>query len=138
MTNLLILTAVIEGGAGLVFLLLPSMAVTLLFGAPIDAPVALMVTRLTGAALITLGVTCWLACRDLESRAAAGVVAAMLFYNLAALAILVFAGISELVGITLWLGVVLHSAMAVWCFSCLRTRKAYKSNTHAPSGHHEA
>jgi hypothetical protein len=122
MKHLLILTAVIEAGAGLVFLLVPSVAAMLLFGSSLDAPVAQMVTRLTGAALITLGIACWLACRGLESRAAAGVVAAMLFYNLAAFVILVAAGISRLVGITLWLGVVLHSAMAVWCFACLRTR----------------
>ena len=122
MKNLLVLTAVIEAGAGLVFLITPSVAVMLLFGSSPDAPVALMVTRLTGAALVTLGVACWLAGRDLESRAAAAVVAAMLFYNLAALAILVAAGIRGLVGITLWLGVVLHSAMAAWCFVCLRAR----------------
>ena len=122
MKNLLVLTAVIEAGAGLVFLLAPSVAAMLLFGSSPDAPVALMVTRLTGAALVTLGVACWLVCGDLESRAAAGVVAAVLFYNLAALTILVAAGISGLVGITLWLGVVLHSTMAVWCFACLRAR----------------
>jgi hypothetical protein len=121
MKNLLVLTAVIEAGAGLVFLITPSVAAMLLFGSSPDAPVALMVTRLTGAALVTLGVACWLACGDLESRAAAAVVAAMLFYNLAALAILVAAGIKGLVGITLWLGVVLHSTMAVWCFACLRS-----------------
>jgi len=123
MKNLFILTAVIEAGAGLVFFLLPSVAATLLFGSPLDAPVAFMVTRLTGAALITLGVACWLARLDLESRAAAGLVAAMLFYNLAALFILAYAGFGlGLVGATLWLGVVLHSSMAVWCFACLRTR----------------
>mgnify|MGYP001093617638 CR=1 FL=1 len=72
MKNLLVLTAVIEAGAGLVFFLLPSIAATLLFGSPLDAPVAFMVTRLTGAALLTLGVACWLARIDLESRAAAG------------------------------------------------------------------
>ena len=122
MKNLLVLTAVIEAGAGLVFLIAPSVAAMLLFGSSPDAPVALMVTRLTGAALVTLGVACWLVCGDLESRAAAGVVAAVFFYNLAALTILVAAGISGLVGITLWLGVVLHSTMAVWCFACLRAR----------------
>jgi hypothetical protein len=124
MKNLFVLTAVIEGGAGLVFFLLPSIAATLLFGSPLHAPVAFMVTRLTGAALITLGVACWLARLDPESRAAAGLVAAMLFYNLAALAILAYAGFGlGLVGATLLLGVGLHSAMAVWCFRCLRMRK---------------
>lgn len=124
MKNLLVMTAVIEAGAGLVFAIVPSAAAMLLFGSTLDAPVALMVGRLTGAALVTLGVACWLACLNLESRAAAGVVAAMLLYNLAALAILVAAGIGGLIGITLWLGVVLHSAMSVWCFACLRTMRS--------------
>jgi len=124
MKNLFTLTAVIEAGAGMTFFLLPSVAVTLLFGSPLDSPVALMVTRLTGAALITLGVACWLARLDLESRAAVGLVAALLFYNLAALSILAYAGFGlGLVGLTLWLGVLLHSAMAVWCFRCLRMKK---------------
>jgi hypothetical protein len=133
MKHLLVLTAVIEGGAGLVFLIAPSVAAMLLFGASPDAPVALMVTRLTGAALVTLGVTCWLAGAEPESRAAAGVVAAMLFYNLAALAILLAAGISGLVGITLWLGVALHSAMAFWCSTCLRTRRARAGGRKEPA-----
>ena len=125
MKNLFTLTAVIEAGAGLVFFLLPSVAATLLFGSPLEAPVAFMVTRLTGAALITLGIACWLARLDLESRTAAGLVTAMLFYNLAALFILAYAGFGMgLVGVTLLLGVGLHSVMAVWCFACLRTRRA--------------
>jgi len=129
MKNLLILTAVIEAGAGLVFVILPSAAAQLLFGTSLDAPVALTVGRLTGAALITLGVACWLARLDGESRAATGLVAAMLLYNLAALAILASAGIGPgLVGIALWLGVVLHSAMAVWCVVCLRIRMEHRKN----------
>ena len=129
MKNLLILTAVIEAGAGLVFVLLPSAAAKLLFGSSLDVPTALTVGRLTGAALITLGVACWLARLDVESRAATGLVAAMLLYNLAALAILASAGVGlGLVGILLWLGVVLHSAMAVWCLACLRIRRVKAGN----------
>ena len=129
MKNLLILTAVIEAGAGLVFVVLPSAAVKLLFGSSLDAPAALMVGRLTGAALITLGVACWLACLDVNSRAATGLVAAMLLYNLAALAILASAAVSlGLVGVLLWLGVVLHSAMALWCLACLRIRRINTDN----------
>jgi hypothetical protein len=124
MKNLLILTAVIEAGFGLVLLVLPSAASKLLFGSSLDAPAALMVGRLTGAALITLGVACWLAHLDVESRAATGLVAAILLYNLAALAILASAGVGlGLVGVLLWLGVVFHSAMAIWCLACLRTRR---------------
>jgi len=122
--NLLIVTAIVEAGAGLVFLVLPSVAATLLFGATLDAPAALTVGRLTGAALMTLGVACWLASLDLESRATAGLVFAMVVYNLAALAILASAGAGlGLVGVLLWLGVVFHSLMALWCLGWLRNRK---------------
>jgi len=119
--NLLIVTAVIEAGYGFVFVALPSTAAKLLFGSSLDAPAALMVGRLTGAALITLGVACWIARLDVESRTAAGLVAAMFLYNLAALVILASAGAGlGLVGVFLWLGVVFHSMMAVWCLGWLR------------------
>ena len=124
MKNLLTLTAVIEAVAGLVFVVLPSAAAKLLFGSSLDAPIAMTVGRLTGAALITLGVACWLVRLDVESRAATGVVAAMLLYNLAALVILASARVGlGLVGVLLWLGVVLHSAMALWCLACLRIKR---------------
>ena len=122
--NLLIVTAVIEAGYGLVFVVLPSTAVKLLFGSSLDAPAALMVGRLTGAALITLGVACWIARLDVESRTAAGLVTAMFLYNLAAIAILTSAGAGlGLVGFFLWLGVVFHSVMAIWCLGWLRIGK---------------
>ena len=129
MKYLLILTAVIEAGAGLVFLILPSAAANLLFGSSLDAPVALMVGRLTGAALITLGVACWLARLDLDSGAARGVVVAMLLYNFAALVILASAGVGlGLVGLFLGVGVVFHSGMAVWCLGCLRRKRVNAGN----------
>lgn len=129
MKNLLILTAVIEGVAGLVFLLLPSVFAMLLFGSSLDAPTALMIGRLLGAALITLGVACWLARLDLGSRAAAGLVTAMLLYHIAAAAILASAGVGlGLVGDLLGVGVVFHSLMAVWCIACLRNRRVHAGN----------
>ena len=125
--NLLIVTAVIEAGYGLVFLVLPSTAAKLLFGSSLDAPAALMVGRLTGAALITLGVACWIARLDVESRAAAGLITAMFLYNLAAIVILASAGARlGLVGVFLWLGVVFHSVMAVWCLGWLRISRVRK------------
>ena len=114
-------TAVLEAGAGLALLCIPAMAVSLLLGAPPDTPGALTVARLAGVALLTLGVACWLARGDTQSRAARGLVSAMVLYNLGAAIILGVAGIRlQLVGIVLWPAVVLHSAMTIWCIISLR------------------
>jgi hypothetical protein len=127
MKHLHTVTAVIEAGAGLALLVLPSTVVWLLLGSPLDSPAAATLGRVAGAALLALGVACWLAHSDAQSRAARGLAAAMLLYNCAAAALLAFAGISlKLCGAALWPAVVLHAAMAVWCIACLRCKSPAK------------
>ena len=114
-------TAVIELGAGLALLFFPPPTAVLLVGSPLDTPAALTAARIGGAGLLSLGVACWLARGDTQSRAAKGLVVAMLLYDVAAAAILAFAGIGfGLHGIALWPAVALHSVMAIWCIACLR------------------
>lgn len=122
MKSLLIVTALVEAATGLALLLSPSLPVSLLLGSSLDAPAALTVGRVAGAALLALGVACWLARDDVESHAAQGLVAAMLLYNIAAVLLLASAGIgSGLRGVGLWPAVVLHAALAIWCIACLRS-----------------
>jgi hypothetical protein len=124
---LLSVSAVIEAAAGLALLLAPSVPVWLLIGSALDTPAGQVVGRLAGAALLSLGVACWLARNDERSRAA-GLIAAMLLYNAAAAALLVHAGLGlGLFGVGLWPGFVLHGALAVWCVSGLRVRQAAAS-----------
>jgi hypothetical protein len=114
-------TAVIEIGAGLALLLGPSATVTLLVGAPLESPAALTAARVGGAGLLSLGVACWIARGDAQSRAASGLVAAMSLYNIATVAVLAFAGVGMgLRGVALWPAVVIHAVMAVWCVACVR------------------
>jgi len=118
-SHLFIVTAIVEAGTGLALVTMPSVVTTILLGATIDPPVALVVARIAGMALVSLGVACWFASKEEESRAARGLVAAMLFYNVAVPAVLVLAG---LYGIGLWPVVLGHIALAVWCVMCLRPR----------------
>jgi hypothetical protein len=121
---LFIVTAVIEAGAGLALVGWPSLTVALLLGSSLETPIGLTVARVAGAALFSLGAACWFARHDEQSRAATGLIAAMLLYNSAAVALLGAAGIgSGLVGIGVWPAVVLHAALAVWCLMCLRSSR---------------
>jgi hypothetical protein len=121
MSRLLKLTALIEAATGLALMVVPSVVVRLLLGSPLDTSAAVMLGRVAGVALFALGVACWLARDDAQSRAARGLVAAMLLYNVATVAVLAFAGIGfGLHGVALWPAVVLHAVMAVWCIACLR------------------
>jgi hypothetical protein len=119
--SLLIVTALAETGVGLLLLLSPPLVAGLLLGVSLDASAALIVGRIAGAALLSLGGACWLARDDGPSRARRGLVAAMLLYNCAAGAVLAHAGAGvRLVGVLMWPAVALHAALAVWCIVCLR------------------
>ena len=124
MKHLLTVTAVIEAGAGLALLVMPTVVVQLLLGADISGA-AIPLGRVAGVALLALGVACWVARGDAQSRAAKGLVAAMLLYNLGAVVVLGAAGIrSQTIGIALWPAVILHAAMAVWCVTLLLGKPA--------------
>jgi hypothetical protein len=123
--KLLIVTALVETPIGLMLLLSPALVVAFLLGASLDAPAALVVARMAGAALLSLGGACWLARDDGPSRARRGLVAAMLLYNSVAVAVLASAGAGvRLVGVLMWPAVALHAVLAVWCIACLRSGSA--------------
>jgi hypothetical protein len=117
MKKLLKFTAIIEAGTGLGLLAVPARVAQLLLGATLDTPAAVTVARVAGAALLTLGVACWLA------RASGRIlVVAMLFYNVGAVAILIHAAVGlALSGIGLWPVIGLHTGLAGWCTVVLKS-----------------
>jgi hypothetical protein len=120
---LLIGTAAIEAATGLALLVSPSVPATWLFGTALELPVALSIGRFAGAAIFALGVAGWLARNDGQSPAAAGLIAAMLLYNIAAVGLLTAAKIVHgLSGVALGPGVILHAAMTLWCLASLQNR----------------
>jgi hypothetical protein len=124
MKRLLMVTAIIELMAGAALMVSPSAMLALLLGSGLETSASVALGRLAGAALLALGVACWLGRYDVQKRAARGLVNAMVIYNFAAVVILASAGIgSRLFGIALWLAIVLHAAMALWCIACLRIKR---------------
>jgi hypothetical protein len=113
--KLLIVTVLAETPVGLLLLLSPSLVAWLLLDASLAAPAAVIVSRIAGAALLSLGVACWLARDEGPSPALRGVIAAMLLYNCATIAILVYAAVLGLVGVLMWPAVAVHAALAAWC-----------------------
>jgi len=119
--TLLIVTAVVEAPIGVMLLVSPPIAARLLFGVSLDAPAALIVGRIAGTALLSLGGASWLARDDGPSRARRALIAAMLLYNFAAGAVLVNAAAGvRLAGVLIWPAVAVHAVLAVWCIACLR------------------
>jgi hypothetical protein len=91
-------------------------AISTLLGVPLDTPVGLVAARVAGAALIALAIACWQARNGERGRPATGVLEAMLFYNFAAMAVLVYAGIRlGLRSGLLWPAIVLHFGLGSWC-----------------------
>jgi hypothetical protein len=96
------LTAIIEAATGLALIVAPSLVGRLLFGAEFTG-VANPAARVTGIALLALGVGCWPA-----STALCG----MLTYGALVTLYLAYLGvIGEWVGPLLWPGVVIHALL---------------------------
>ena len=129
MKLLLIIAAVIEAGAGVALLLIPTVAVSALLGVPLDTPTGLVAARIAGAALVSLAVACWRARNGDRGSPATGVVEAMSFYNFAGAMVLVYAGVRlELRSALLWPAIVLHLVLGAWCvltlwFTCRKVAK---------------
>jgi len=104
MKQSLTLTAIFEAATGLVLIIAPSLVGRLLFGAEFTG-VANPAARVTGLALLALGVGCWPGSTALRG---------MLTYDVLVTLYLAYLGVSgEWVGLLLWPAVVLHVILTV-------------------------
>jgi hypothetical protein len=109
-----------EAATGLVLAVAPSLLVDLLLGAAPGTAAGVTVSRVAGVAMLALGVASWFAREDAAGRAARGLVAAMLLYNVAVVVILVLAWTNQgLSGVAWWPVVLAHAGLAVWCVAAL-------------------
>ena len=101
MKGVLVLTAVSEAATGVALLIVPSLVGRLLFGAELTG-MAMTLARVTGIALIALGVACW----------PGPPLVGMLTYSAVVTLYLAYVGFAGgLTGMLLWPAVVLHGIL---------------------------
>jgi hypothetical protein len=128
--KLLILTAVAEAATGLALIVVPSIVARLLFDAELDG-IAVVVARVAGCALLSLGLACWPG----RTRTLAAI-SGMTVYNVLAAAYLAYLGVrGEWVGVLLWPAVVLHAVLSLllgraWCVARTGARDALNDSRH--------
>lgn len=135
MKPLLTVTAVGEAVTGFLLLVYPPIVVRLLLGAEI-AGVGVVMSRVAGAALLAIGVACWVARSDPRRPTMPGLVTGVLVYDIAAAALLAHAGLFlDMAGIALWPAIVLHATLAFWCVVCLWHRPRVGKTAPDPRKH---
>jgi hypothetical protein len=124
--RLLLLTAILESATGLVLLAFPSLFLDLLLGIKDSQQASLIIARLAGAALVTISIFCYITSNHLFP-AQRGIIFGLLFYNVAAAALLGYAGFGmSLSGLALWPAVTLHAFLALWCILCITSPSRQK------------
>jgi hypothetical protein len=120
LAKLFITTALLEVSAGLALICVPVLAIRVLLGIREPSPEALVVSRVCGAALLAIGVACWIARHDYGSRSQRGLLWGVLIYDVGACIVLAIAGsIMRMSGVVLWPAVTLHGALTLWCVASL-------------------
>jgi hypothetical protein len=118
MKKLLTATAILEGMTGILLLILPNLTASLLLGAELLSPIALTIARITGAAITSLAIACWLI-RD------GSMVKVMLFYNFAVGSILIYGKLAlGLEGMGLLPAIIAHFSLLIWGIIVLQKPKA--------------
>jgi hypothetical protein len=113
---LLSVTALGEGGTGLLLLVWPPVPIVLLLGVEYPSPEAWSIARIKGAALLALAVACWLERKGAARPAPQGLLLGVLVYDVTVASVLAWTGwSSNLVGVAPWPAVLLHAALAAWC-----------------------
>lgn len=124
MNKLLAFTALAEAATGVALVVVPSLVMRLLLGAELTG-VALPVARVTGIAVLSLGVACW----PSKTPMRAGL-CGMTTYSLLATIYLAYLAIrGEWVGPLLWAAVIAHAVLTiVLCRCSLQAGKMAESN----------
>lgn len=115
MRKLLTVTAILECATGASLLMTPSPTAQLLLGAEAGSPIGVLLARVAAAALLSIGVTCWLD-RNRSGGGAMGLVTGLAAYNAMGAALLAGGALADgMNGVALWPACGVHLALLIWC-----------------------
>jgi hypothetical protein len=119
MKKLLTVTAVLELATGVSLLIAPSLTALLLLGAAPGSPAAVLLGRVAGAALLSIGLACWLD-RNRSPIGRMGLVNGLAAYNALAAVLLAYGALADgMNGVALWPACGAHVALLIWCVRSL-------------------
>lgn len=99
----------------------PAFVSSILLSSSLTDLSGIIIARVAGAALVSLAIACWFL---RKSEKINGFLFALLFYNLASVLILSYAGLYQsLSGLLLWPAVVAHIAVSAWIAKLLYRNK---------------
>jgi hypothetical protein len=114
-------TAIIEGLTGLAFIFIPNMLTNLLLGLSIVEVSGLIVSMVTGSALLSIAIVCWLISENNDARP---VVKGLMFYNIAVVGIVIYSGLYfSLYNVFFFAIACFHFSYAIWCLLIVRKGK---------------
>jgi hypothetical protein len=120
MKKFLTLTAIAEGFIGIALITIPNRIVLFLLGKPTIGTIGMITAMLTGVAILSLAVICWLL-RDTSSQQK--LIKGMLFYNCAIISVALFGVLKfGLTGLGLLLMIVSHAGLSLWGAATLNAK----------------
>jgi hypothetical protein len=110
LSSFLVVKAVISLVFGIIFALMPAVAMSL-YGATLD-PAGVMMTRFLGACLIGIGLICWLD-RDADPKALQGITLALCIGDTVGFLVALVSQLSGLVNALGWVNVIIWLLLAL-------------------------
>lgn len=101
---------------GLLLILIPAFLPKIVLDISVTDSAFFAMSRVTGTAILSIGIICWMVRRDGKSNAGKGIVTGFAIYNSLMMMVVVYAiTIQELSSPGLWAIVLIHSLLAGWC-----------------------
>jgi hypothetical protein len=113
---LLQVMAFINVMAGIAFIVFPVFLSWLVLGVSLSEPAAVVVSRIAGVAVLSLGIVCWMVASEGRSKPGKSLVTGLAIYNTLVMMVMVYSiTIQDFTSSGLWVVILLHAILAGWC-----------------------